>query len=147
MSGSDPPPGACAAVPWQEIPAEALPLVLLRCVSQRRGARLGQPPCVATLCAAACVSRAWRAAATDPLLWRSLRLAGWRALTDAALALLVARAGGTLSSVDVSSCPGLTAGGVLRALDRHGIAARPWRGEPVALRPCRLRRSRRHCRC
>jgi hypothetical protein len=55
---------------------------------------------VPTLCAAACVARSWRAAAGEPRLWRDLR---WGhavgRLTDERLAALVARASGSLSSM------------------------------------------------
>lgn len=79
---------------------------------------------VATLCAAACVSRAWRDAASDPRLWRSLVLSSpprdaarpW--LTDSRLAQLVRRSDGGLHTLDITGCawPAVTAAGVAAAL-------------------------------
>lgn len=79
---------------------------------------------VTTLCAAACVCRAWRAAADDPRLWSRLILTSgprpadrpW--LTDSRLASLVARARGGLTELDLSGCvwPAVTLSGVAAAL-------------------------------
>lgn len=78
---------------------------------------------VQTLCAAACVSRAWRDAAADPSLWRSLVFTSspratrpW--LTDARLAQLVRRSEGGLLALDITGCawPAVTVAGVAAAL-------------------------------
>jgi hypothetical protein len=84
-----------------------------------------------TLCAAACVAKAWHAAATGiPSLWRELRFQGSaadpvgtmaRRLTDARLAELAARGAGALQRVDLGGCKGVTLRGVVAAL--HGATA------------------------
>ena len=81
---------------------------------------------VATLCAAACVCRAWRAEVCgDSLLWADVlgRLClGPRVaerLTDARLAALVARAAGGLRRLDLKGCPEVSVAGVLAALHGH----------------------------
>jgi hypothetical protein len=81
---------------------------------------------VATLCAAACVCRAWRAEVCgDSLLWADFsgRLClGPRVaerLTDARLAALVTRAAGGLRRLDLTSCPEVSVAGVLAALHGH----------------------------
>jgi hypothetical protein len=81
---------------------------------------------VATLCAAACVCRAWRAEVCgDSLLWADFsgRLClGPRVaerLTDARLAALVTRAAGGLRRLDLTSCPEVSVEGVLAALHGH----------------------------
>ncbi len=73
------------------------------------------------LCTATCVAAAWRDAAHDPALWRSLHFLGVerriaRRVTDARLASLVARACGGLRCADLAGCTSLTARGVLAAL-------------------------------
>ena len=71
---------------------------------------------------AACVCRAWRAAAADPRLWRTLRFDGdcapATALSNNALAQLCARAGSALRElrVDAPACAAVTAEGVLAAV-------------------------------
>lgn len=102
------PPIALAAA---ELPADVVPLVL---------AQLGGD--VGALCASACVSTHWRgvlmsASSEGNELWRTVAAA--RAaprMTDARLLSLVARAGTSLLSLDVSGCTGLTDGGVASAL-------------------------------
>jgi hypothetical protein len=67
------------------------------------------------LCAAACVCTAWRAAAQQPLLWRTLRFGSPHtraAITDARLAQLLARAGGQLERLDLSEAWRVTDGGL-----------------------------------
>jgi hypothetical protein len=76
---------------------------------------------VASLCAAACVSRAWRDAALHPSLWRDFSACFGDGdvaarLTDARLAALVTRARGGLERLHLSSCTALTAFGVVAAL-------------------------------
>jgi hypothetical protein len=76
---------------------------------------------VASLCAAACVARAWRDAALHPSLWRDFSTCFGDGdvaarLTDARLAALVARARGGLERLHLSSCAALTAFGVAAAL-------------------------------
>jgi len=86
----------------------------------------------ATLCAAACVARAWREAARQPRLWRWLLFSGgykctrMDLVTDERLAALVARAGGALERLHLKDvAPGfgpikctlnVSAGGVVAAL-------------------------------
>ena len=88
----------------------------------------------ATLCAAACVARAWSAAAAQPRLWRALLFEHDKdtvfrrleRLTDERLAALVARAGGALERLicldDTTAderfrvTHAVTAGGVVSAL-------------------------------
>jgi hypothetical protein len=99
-----------------ELPAEILGRIL--------ALRAGE---VVTLCAAACVSRAWHDAAMQPRLWRNLRnferfpATHYQGpvilpLTDARLATLVQRASGALERLDVSQCELITARGVVAAL-------------------------------
>jgi hypothetical protein len=70
---------------------------------------------VATLAAAACVASAWRDAARDRRLWRTLCFAQPRVaarLNNARFATLVVRAGGALERVDLAGCCGVSARGV-----------------------------------
>ena len=78
----------------------------------------------ATLCAAACVSRSWRAAAASPPLWRHFGPLSPRAaarLSDATLATLVSRAGGApaLVRADLTDCERITDDGLAEALLPH----------------------------
>ncbi len=97
---------------------------------------------VATLCAAACVSRSWHAAALEPRLWWKIDTRSGAAtvaavFTDERLALLVRRACGvdaggkarSLSALDVSGATELTLRGVLKALLEPRNAA----GAPLLL--------------
>jgi hypothetical protein len=77
------------------------------------------------------VARAWRAAAADPRLWRTLALRDNGALTDAIFAALVQRAGGSgddddetlfFERIDVRGCARLTARGVVAALRDKRVA-------------------------
>lgn len=85
----------------------------------------------ATLCAAACVAHAWRDAARQPRLWRSLLFSnGYKCtrmdlITNERLAALVARAGGALERLHLndlvqygrSTCSlNVSAGGLVAAL-------------------------------
>ena len=80
---------------------------------------------VKTLCAAACVSRAWRDAAADPAPWRSLQLmsARCRALLNPKLlrALLERSRGADLETLDVSDCMQLTVRDILKALNGRRV--------------------------
>lgn len=90
---------------------------------------------LAQLCAAACVSRAWRNAAKEPKLWVSLtnfrHLKSTRyklrfgEVTDEVLAELVKRAGDGrelhLNELDVTSCKLVSARGVVAALAGAGL--------------------------
>jgi hypothetical protein len=100
------------------LPAPALARVLTYCGGDVR-----------TLCAAACVSRAWREAAADPALWRVLsglgRCAALRdhagphaALADARVASLVARAGpgAAIELLDAHKCAAVSLTGLQLAL-------------------------------
>jgi hypothetical protein len=89
-----------AAASWDAVPATVIALVLTHLAGDAR-----------SLCAAACVARAWRAAAAEPRLWA--RLAGVRRLTDARLAALVARARGHLEHLDVDDALQLTDAGLM----------------------------------
>ena len=75
---------------------------------------------VKTLCSAACVSRVWRAAASEPSIWRVLRFSKQRAvahrLIDARLERLVKRAGAALECLDLRGCELVSLRGVVRAL-------------------------------
>jgi hypothetical protein len=84
-------PSALAPCVQQLVPELVAELVLRH--------RAGDVPTL--LCAAACVARAWRAAAAEPHLWRDLRWgrAAGR-LTDERLASLVARSAGGLTSME-----------------------------------------------
>lgn len=78
----------------------------------------------ATLCAAASVSRSWRAAALDPSLWRRLVLtSGFRPpenswLISERLQTLVRRSRGTLHTLDITGClwADISVAGVVDAL-------------------------------
>lgn len=100
------------------------PSLLLRILTPHAGD-------VATLCAAACVARAWRDAAFTPRLWADMCMSPRVAsrLTDARLAMLTARAGDSLLYLDLSrGRSSLTARGVLRALREHRLASLRVRG-------------------
>jgi len=100
------------------------PSLLLRILTPHAGD-------VATLCAAACVARAWRDAAFTPRLWADMCMSPRLAsrLTDARLAILTARAGDSLLHLDLSRVrSSLTARGVLRALREHRLASLRVRG-------------------
>lgn len=76
---------------------------------------------VPSLCAAACVSRAWRAAAAAPALWTRLeRLppAAARRLNTERLIWLVARAAGGLERLDLSGADGVGDAGLDTALQQ-----------------------------
>lgn len=76
---------------------------------------------VPSLCAAACVARAWRDAAAKPQLWAHvgpLPLAAARRLTDARLATLVARAAGGLERLRLDGAEQLTEEGLAVALQQ-----------------------------
>lgn len=110
-SAAAPPPGAAALqAAAQQFPEAALRLVV--------AALAGDP---ATLCAAACVSKAWNAACAAPELWSSLCFdaRGAARLDDAVLARLVKRAGDDLTELDLSGARGcaVTVRGVLVALE------------------------------
>jgi hypothetical protein len=70
-------------------------------------------------CAAACVCKAWARAAAAPAVWCTIRVADShrvrraRALTNARLAALVARAAGGLTGLDIAGCYKLTNAGLL----------------------------------
>ena len=82
---------------------------------------------VTTLCAAACVSRAWRAAAALPALWRSIGIGRWRQQSRAQLsarrlrALLARSRGGDLERLDLCDCLKLRVRDVLKALDGRRV--------------------------
>ena len=95
---------------------------------------------VATMCAAACVSRTWRDAAREPALWETLVISypprePALDVTDERLAELVTRAGAGvdgqphLTALDVTGCTYVTARGVVAAL-----AAANLQGKLVVLR-------------
>lgn len=121
---------ACAvalpAARESELAGDTLDAVLARCVGD-----------VATLCAAACVSRHWRAAASQPQLYAALQNFGSaERLTDARLVALVRRACGVdadgtpfcaLRSLDLRSARNVTLRGVYHALWLPRDAA----GEPL----------------
>lgn len=90
------PPSPDAEPPGNvELPRDVLPLVLLPLKGD-----------VASLCAAACVSRAWRGAVTFPRLWTHIGpfSGGFGArLTDARLMQLVARARGGLQVLKLTN--------------------------------------------
>ena len=99
-----------AVVSWDVLPAGTLERVLAHLAGD-----------VPSLCAAACVARAWHVAAAEPRLWVSLaRLSFGVAfrLTDERLAALVARAGGRLERLDVSGAGELTDEGLATALQQ-----------------------------
>jgi hypothetical protein len=115
-----PPVAAPAAAQYApELPADVLRVVLTPLAND-----------VASLCAAACVARAWRAAACDPRLWRRLRFPpkAARQLTDAALAALVRRVGGELERVNLEGCVRVTARGAAEALAGKKLQALAVRG-------------------
>ena len=103
----------CAAVAsWDALPAEAIDLVLSHLAGDVR-----------TLCAVACVARAWRDAATQPQLWVSLARLNVARLTDARLIALVARAGGGLQVLDLRGATQVTDAGLAAALQQpHALA-------------------------
>jgi hypothetical protein len=86
---------------------------------------------VRTLCALACVCRAFRDEARNPHLWVSLRFEERRAptlaeenrrvgkLTDDRLLALAARGGGELTCVELHSCRALTYAGLKRLVEQH----------------------------
>ena len=79
--------------PWDSLPRDALVRVLRQLDSH-----------VPSLCAAACVARAWRDAAAEPSLWARPQGLWWRAaerLTEERLEALVARARGGLERLDL----------------------------------------------
>ena len=98
---------------------------------------------VRTLCALACVCRAFRDEARNPHLWVSLRFEERRAptlaeeqnrvgqLTDDRLLALAARGGGERICVDLHRCRALTHAGVKRLMQRYVTAQ-------VTLRYCEL---------
>lgn len=99
---------------WEPLPAEALERVLTHLSGD-----------VLALCAAACVSRAWRdaAAVVEPLsAVRLERLPAVvaRRLTDAGLAALVRRSHGRLEYLDLCGACLLTDAGLVAALDVGG---------------------------
>ena len=120
-----------------ELPAALLERALSRCAGD-----------VATLCAAACVARAWRDAAAAPALWLSLDLTSPRVRANATaerLAALLARSRSAdtgvdappLTLLDLSFCEQLTANEVLTALQGRricgelrlrGVRAEPYQG-------------------
>ncbi len=75
---------------------------------------------VASLCAAACVSKAWNAAATrDARVWCRLVASSpdvATKLTDERLALLLGRSAGALERIDLTGCDQLTPGAIADAL-------------------------------
>ena len=81
---------------------------------------------VATLCAAACVSRQWRKLAASPALWTALLVHGAAAraaLTPQRLASLLDRGGGMpLRALDLTACVRLTGADVLAALQGRAMA-------------------------
>lgn len=98
---------------------------------------------VRTLCALACVCRAFRDAARNPGLWTHLRFMERRAptlaeeqnrvgkLTDERLLALAARGGGQLIRAELHSCRALTYAGVKRLMQRYATVH-------VTLRYCEL---------
>ena len=107
-------PGAAAVASWDALPAIALEAVFSHLA--------GDLP---SLCAAACVARAWRDTAKEPRLWmrpRRLPRAAAARLTDAHLKTLVARATGRLRRLDLRGARLLTNAGLLAALQQpHAI--------------------------
>jgi hypothetical protein len=106
-------PDESEAVGDGELPADVLVLVLLPLKGD-----------MSSLCASACVARAWRKAASSPRLWMNLGpfLGNAAAnLTDARLALLVSRARRHLLHLNLQgiSKSGLTDEGVAEALRRE----------------------------
>ena len=88
---------------------------------------------------AACVCRAWRAAAAHPALWEELNFERCTAGVDnAALAALCARAGAALRSLflDDNACADVTSAGLLTALHGGGCT-----GLRLLSMPCVLRDS------
>jgi hypothetical protein len=74
---------------------------------------------------AACVCRAWRAAAAHPGLWKELSFEGCKARVDnATLTLLCARAGAALRTLclDAGACKRVTFVGTVTALRGGGCA-------------------------
>ena len=91
---------------------------------------------VASLCAAACIARAWRDAVASPLLWTRigpLPPAAAARLTDARLIQLVGRAQGGLQHLDLSDVSGccLTNAGLFAALRRESLLSFAANGEPL----------------
>ena len=115
-----------------ELPADALALVLRPLTGDVR-----------TLCAAACVARAWRTAAAEPSLWAHIGPLHGLArdnLTDARLADLVARARGGLRGLNLTgiATSSLTDAGLAAAL-RHeshilsfAVSGKPLTGAGIA---------------
>lgn len=62
---------------------------------------------VSTLCAAACVSREWRSAVSDPPLWKVIKGVP-NSASDKQLLSVVARAKHKVTSIDVHACDALT---------------------------------------
>ena len=99
---------------WDSLPVETVTRVLAHLYGDVR-----------TLCAAACVSRAWRDAAAEQTLWACPRLRPRLAerLTDERLAALVKRARGSLRCLDVSGAWQITDAGLLAALQQaHAVS-------------------------
>ena len=91
---------------------------------------------MASLCAAACIARAWRAAVASPNLWTRigpLPLAAAARLTDARLKQLVGRAQGGLRHLDLSDIAGsrLTSAGLAAALRRESLLSFAANGDPL----------------
>ena len=118
---------AARVKPWPEnvppLPVVLLERVLLSCDGD-----------AATLCAAACVSHAWRAAAASPGVWRRLDdLTNHKVsarVTPERLAALVARSGGSASAdkaddglelLNVSGCAQLAPHDVVNALQQRRV--------------------------
>lgn len=99
------------SVPKEEAPAGLAghPLILILSRLARCSAR--------DVCAAACVSRAWAAAASDSGVWAHtvLSFSDLR-LDDARTTRLLRRCGGRLVSLKLVGCPGLGLGGLVAAL-------------------------------
>lgn len=121
-------PAQAASADTESSFAPELPLDALRIVLAPHAGNVAQ------LCAAACVSRVWRAAAAERQLWKTLvnflHLKSCKAtprlmeVTDARLAELVARAGSGephLERLDVSFCEHVSAQGVVAALAGAGL--------------------------
>ena len=109
------PDAALAVVAVPDLPSDVMP----RLFSWLAGD-------VATLCAAACVSRQWRDLAASPALWTALLVHGAAAraaLTPRRLASLLDRAGGLpLTALDLTACVNLTGADVLAALQGRALA-------------------------
>ena len=105
-----------ASARYNALPADAIALVLERLAGD-----------VPSLCAAACVARAWRAAAAQPRLWAHLAQLPpdvAERLTNEDLASLVARAAGGLERLDVSGASQLTDYGFEAAMRQpHALTA------------------------